>query len=514
MGQGAPYKVSDRLYIYTDAYDAQNDLRRQSILFDDRIEWLGGGVIQYGKAYYDTAIIPWDKYYPAIAIWYVPSQGGYPGNIGWINDDKNASATVPTVNYSTRAIGSVVRITTAGDHPDMMHSLYYTIGGLNKQLIDTVKSLKDWTIPTGIANQITTSTSGTVVITCESKIGAKLIGTKTVNLTVTIPNNATYKPSISQAIDDNSSVPISWGKWVQNISRAKVKTTASGKYGATISSITTVTPVGTYIGANITTPIIATSGSYKVTTTVKDSRGYTNSSEQVLTIWEYEKPKILSFSAYRANSAQARDANGLYVKQSVTTKAYRLDGYNIPYIRFQHKERAASTYGSYQIYELDNGNSYPERFTGGWAATKSYDLQVTVSDYFNSYNVILSQTLIPTVGTDYDFNENGLGIGKFRERGAIDVTGGIYTDTINGGVPFLMYGGVPNQDYNQAIEPGIYPGTGALNINGPPGNGRYAPLVVMKRWDDIFQITEYGGVIETRMRNSITETWTEWTINS
>lgn len=133
MGQGARHviHVVDGLRLYADAGDAQARLRPVGWVYDD---WAGGNL---GRPYRDSAIVPWDKYYPAVAIWFVYDNGATPGLVGWINDHDNILPWTqivsgpPTVSISSTRIkpGTGLTLTwTAGtggtDNPIAGYKVY------------------------------------------------------------------------------------------------------------------------------------------------------------------------------------------------------------------------------------------------------------------------------------------------------------------------------------------------------------------------------------------------------
>lgn len=89
MAKGARYNIYEGLWLYSTAAQAQSHgTNYASTVYDDRIVYRNGSV-DYGTPYLHTAISPWNKYYPAIAIWWIPSWGGSGFEIGWVNDTKN-----------------------------------------------------------------------------------------------------------------------------------------------------------------------------------------------------------------------------------------------------------------------------------------------------------------------------------------------------------------------------------------------------------------------------------------
>lgn len=98
MGQGALYTVYKTINIYSDSDSALAKSPRAGTIQPWGTENLGNG-----KYYIDSRV--GNSYFPAIALWFVPSSGGSGYSIGWINDTENASPTMVRVGTS----GGVVR---------------------------------------------------------------------------------------------------------------------------------------------------------------------------------------------------------------------------------------------------------------------------------------------------------------------------------------------------------------------------------------------------------------------
>ena len=187
-----------------------------------------------------------------------------------------ARASTPTVSASSAAVGTAVTVYTNRASTGFTHTLTYAIGTKSGTIGSSVGESTSWTLPLGIADVLPSSTSGTVTITCKTYSGATLVGTKTVTMKATIPDNDTFKPTISiTSIAEATAAMAGAGVYLAGESSLRVKSSATPKYSATIAQYKVEAGGITKYGADITTGVISTSGTVAVKLTVTDSRGYT-----------------------------------------------------------------------------------------------------------------------------------------------------------------------------------------------------------------------------------------------
>ena len=187
-------------------------------------------------------------------------------------------SSTPTLSASSVALGSPVTIYTNRADSGLKHSFDYKIGSANVTFATSVEDSYTWTLPLDIANQLPTSTSGAVTITCYTWAGGVHIGTKTITLTATVPNNSNFQPTASfNNIAEGTAAMVGAGFYLAGKSSIYVASAGTGKYSASISSYS-VTVNGTgYSGSSITSAVISSTGTITVSLTVTDSRGFTGS---------------------------------------------------------------------------------------------------------------------------------------------------------------------------------------------------------------------------------------------
>lgn len=330
-----------------------------------------------------------------------------------------ARASQPTLSASSVNMGSSVTINTNRASDSFTHTISYSFGSASGTIASNVGASTTWTPPLSLANQIPNNTSGTCVITCKTYSGSTLIGTKTVNLTLTVPSSVV--PSISSVSVSEANQTMKntgWGVYVKNKSQLKVVTSASGSYGSTITSYKiTGIDSSTYTSNNFTSNVLTTSGTRTITATVTDSRGRTATKTTTYTCVDYSNPSISTASVVRCNADGTENSEGTNVKYSFKANVAPVSNHNSHVFKIGYKKTTDSSYTYVTIandgYSLDKSNVVLSGIT--FSVDNSYDFQFYVEDYFTSSAITRN---IPTGFTLMDFHSSGKGmaIGKVSEK--------------------------------------------------------------------------------------------------
>ena len=247
---------------------------------------------------------------------------GYETASGSLNLTTIPRATTPTLNYNSRALEQTVRITMTPASSNFAHKIYYSINNSGTKNLDVTTSTAgtryyDWVIPSDLADYMPTSVSGTcniVVETYSTNSFTTLIGTKSVPLTVTVPNTGEYITR-NGTITYNEANPnvlnsgLSTSYYYKGKTQLNITVSATSGKGTAISGYSTTV---TYTGASssetfttssfTTTTIPANTTSISVSTTFTDARGRTSSPTTVTisNIQAYTAPSVtgLTRSSY------------------------------------------------------------------------------------------------------------------------------------------------------------------------------------------------------------------------
>ena len=205
----------------------------------------------------------------------------------------------------------------------------------------TVTSGTAFTIPASWINAIA-GTSATATVTVTTKSGSTTIGTKSVNLTVTVPS--TVVPSISSVTvaEAVTAVQSAFGSgvYVSSLSKLNVSISAAGVYGSTISSGKTTFDGITYDGASFQTAAISKAGTLSMSVTVTDSRGRTKTTTKNITVYGYSRPMITNVSCVSSGTSTIVTVDGV-----VSPVAVGSANKNTKTLTIGYKKSTAPAYG-------------------------------------------------------------------------------------------------------------------------------------------------------------------------
>lgn len=262
-----------------------------------------------------------------------------------------------------------VTATATKKYSGFTDTIVLTLGDYSK----TVTSGTAFKIPKDWMNAIS-GTSAVATVTVTTKSGTTTIGTKSVKLTVTVPDEvipAINDVSITEAV---AAVTTAFGsRFVQNLSQLNVSIDASGVYGSTIKSYSATLDGVTYIQQAFTSNVIKTAGTLSMSVKVTDSRGRTKSTTVPVTIVEYTLPTITAMSYIHCDADGTQNSNGTSTKVTISGKVYSVEEQNAKALKLKYRAMSEET--------------YTER-------------AVTISDWTFTVDVIINNT-DPTVTYEY-----------------------------------------------------------------------------------------------------------------
>ena len=313
-------------------------------------------------------------------------------------------ATTPTFSSKNVTMGSAITITMTPAASTFKHKLRYSWSTLTQQTSGfsegadftaqgTVSAT--FTPPTSLANYIPSTSSGTCTVQCYTyDSSGNHIGTVDTNITLAVPS---YSPSGTISITGNNLLS---STYVQGKSTMSVSITGSTSYGASISSYSSVVDGKTYTGNSFTTGTLG-SGSKSVVTTITDSRGKTASvTSSAVTVYEYNPPKITSFSL-------ARQSDNTTVIATVKGTISSVNSKNAKTVKVVlNGVTNTITASSYTISGTTTFTGVPTDVTLIGSATLT-----------DSYTTVKQDSMLPTVAVTMDFYKDGKGVafGKVAE---------------------------------------------------------------------------------------------------
>lgn len=395
--------------------------------------------------------------------------------------------TIPRASTITTAaqknLGSACAVTWTPLSKSFRYKLQFTLGGWLYTTgaihpnTTSAYTYKGYTLPLTIANQLSSAKTGTmtVVLTTysDSEATTKVGSSSSKTFTVTVPDNSSTKPTVTMTLSPVHSLGSAFDSvYVQGKSKVQADLSAEGQYSATIKSYSMSALGKSDTSSPYQSGYLTTSGTVTVTGKATDSRGYTGSKTEDITVIAYSNPKILPASGEneiicaRCDSSGELSESGTYLKikakrsySKVTSSGSQK---NFCSIRYRYKAESATSYSSWTTILASSSTSSDEIETGALLggvllSTKSYMVQVGVIDDIGEEDAIT--IIIPTdkVYMHRAGSINALGIGKYAEESnSVDIA-----DDIN------VYGRVyglgktriaiqSNEDLNSFLTFGVY----------------------------------------------------------
>lgn len=292
---------------------------------------------------------------------------------------------------------------------------------------------------------IPNATSAKVRLTCRTYSGSTLIGSSYKDATAYVGSDIVPTFETITHSEHVSNVKDTVGKYVQSLSRLNLSITgAAGAKYSTIKSYQIDFDGVSYNARTATSAAIKGSGNLTVTGKVTDSRGRTCTKSVTVNVLPYAPPKITSLKLQRCNADGALNAMGIYVKVnragSVSSLVNVTEKNTLTY-KILSKARKATSWTTKKTATISGISLTGNDIIGTYDAISSFDFRLYITDKFKT---TISVDVLPTGKVTMSWGKDGVGIGKAREQGALDVLGEIFSDdalvpgvewgaTVNGG---------------------------------------------------------------------------------
>lgn len=447
--------------------------------------------------------------------------GNYYGNVtasgsGVFNTIARAS-TISSVTSSVSVNGTnAVTVNIARASSGFTHTVVFSFGSYSKTTTG-VGTSTSYAIPQSWLNAIPNATSGTAKVTVTTYSGSTKVGSAvSKNFTLTVPSSVVPTISGVTLSEGTSGIAAQFGAYVQGKSRLSARITAAGALSSTIKTYKTVVQGVTFTGASITSGIMMHSGTSNVTITVTDSRGRTASTTRSITVVAYTAPKITTFQGFRSLANGTENYDGTFLNANVNFSISSVGNKNTKSHKLEYKLKNATTWTtltSGSVYAL---NQSIVSSSGFMSADSSYDIRLTVSDFFTT---VTSTIEIPTAFTLLDFHSSGTGLafGKVAEQvDTMEIA--LQTMFSHAETPSSPIDLQTGQDLNDVKTPGFYtlPSTAVAGtiLNKPYDDAATGSLLVVKggATDQVIQILcrtsrDFGGIFERSFYSDIWGTW-------
>lgn len=339
---------------------------------------------------------------------------------------------------SNVVIGDTINISIKKRIPTAKHTLRCAWYKPAEVIIDNVDTSYKWTIPDEFATSIPNASSGWGTIYLDTYVNGKLINTQSKTFTAALSLNRA-KPSFSRiALADANAltrnITQSDRHFVSVISKIYARfENVQAKFGASITGYfmeivgnnnTISAPNGTFREISVSKDTQFTLRGY-----VEDSRGIRSDSyETTITVLNYFSP-TLRFEVTRSGATNST----LTIKRFAKVAPLTVNGVQKNPMKLTFTTRnvdsdtetidnggAGGNWSQISEFNASNanlGNTYP--------ADTSYIVVGKLEDKFASVSF---QVTVPSDRIVMSYDKEGVGINKYREKGALDVDGLIYSN--------------------------------------------------------------------------------------
>lgn len=278
------------------------------------------------------------------------------------------------------------------------------------------------------------SFTGTFAVTTyngSTQIGS--VSSKTATVTTTAANSGPTLSGFTFADTYATTTAITGNDqlFIQGHSKLTVTPgTATPKNQATITNYTATcngVSVSNTTGAALTVGPVSKSGTVAVVLTITDSRGYTASVTQNITVLAYAKPKVNSLTLRRTNDIEAEMQlvfNGSI--SAITVDSVQKN--SLLYVRYRYKATSATSYSSYvsilsAVTQSGTSFSYSNLELRSLASDQSWDVHIQIRDQLNSLSSLDLYYVIPQGTPLVALRKQKVGINTPTPEAALDVVG-------------------------------------------------------------------------------------------
>lgn len=225
------------------------------------------------------------------------------------------------------------------------------------------------------------------------------------------------------------------------------------KYAATCNGVTNSNTTG----AAINLYEVSKSGTVDVVVTATDSRGYTVSSTQQITVIPYAKPKVSNISLRRTNDIEAE----MQLTFNGSISPITVDGTqknSLLYVQYRYKLTSATSYGSYtsilsSVTQSGTSFSFSNLELCSLDANSSYDFHIYIRDQLNTLSALSLYFTVPQGTPLVALRKKMVGINTPTPDSALHVVGDGHFD---GNVRIEGTLTPDNLDYDFGVPPFYY----------------------------------------------------------
>lgn len=264
----------------------------------------------------------------------------------------------------------------------------YTTGAIHPNTTASY-TYNSYTIPLEAAHQMPNvggSMTATLYTYSDSAATKQIGSASSKTFMVTLPNNASTKPSVAIALTPVNTHPNFDGMYIQGKTKVKGVVSAIGNYSATISS-SSFTVEGETYASNATSDYITGYGNLTVSAKAVDSRKFEGTASAQIYVHPYSNPKIVNDVCERCDSNGNASDTGTYLKIAATRNYtdIMLNGVQKNFCEISYRYKADG--GGYTPWTtlLSSTDTSTDKINaillnGALSKTTAYTVQVRVTD--------------------------------------------------------------------------------------------------------------------------------------
>lgn len=245
--------------------------------------------------------------------------------------------------------------------------------------------------------------------------------------TFTVTSNSATIPAESIALSPESALAAPFSSlYIQKKTKVSIKHTASGRFGASIQQYRAEVDGKTYDGQSAESDYLKMAGDLTVTGKATDSRGFSGSSQQTITVLPYASPAVVPRSRLgaivcgRSLSDGTLDSNGTRLLLRCARKYASVNGNNKCTLRLRYKPEGGSYSGWVTLLaESDSGDDYDGVVAGvTLPVSTAYTIEVQAADKLGEAGT--AQMRIPTAEMTLHLSEGGTSaaFGRYAVEGS------------------------------------------------------------------------------------------------
>lgn len=343
-------------------------------------------------------------------------------------------ATTPSFPDGDVIIGAGNNIGTERGSTNFLLTLTYEFNGATGTIVEDGTGDFVWWTPYDLAATIPSLTYGTGTLTCVTKNGTAVVGTKSITFRAVVPNNSTTQPKFTEegfVLSPSGVLAEAFaGMYIRGRTCVRAEFTAESPYSKIASYKVAVSGM-TATGNPAISGYLTVSGEVKVTGTVTDARGYSTSVTKTITVIPYDNPRVIPYNGQnivvceRCLTEGLPDPGGqnLLIKAGRKYSQVAVDGVqkNFCKLMYRYKTSTADSFGDWitLISESEVLKDEVSIIAVGIvpSATTSYHVQIAVQDTIGGEPITMD-FVVSTDDITFHLRAGGkgAGVGKYSEE--------------------------------------------------------------------------------------------------